>query len=76
MSPTPLQILSVTSGRADVSILAPVWHALAADPGFDLHVFATGTHASGARLVGEAVPAGTSATWQRPWPTASAMPRG
>ena len=37
-------ILSVTSSRADVGILAPVWYALMQTPGAELHLFATGMH--------------------------------
>ena len=45
------RLLSVSSGRADVGILTPVWQALAAEPGIDLHVLFTGMHcAPGAAL--------------------------
>lgn len=39
-----MKVLSVSSGRADVGILAPVWHALAARDEVDLHVLLTGAH--------------------------------
>jgi len=38
------RILSITTSRADVGILAPVWSALAAEPGLDLQVLMTGMH--------------------------------
>jgi len=38
------RILSITTSRADVGILAPVWRALAAEPGLDLQVLMTGMH--------------------------------
>lgn len=38
------RVLSVSSSRADVGILAPVWQALAADPSVELHVLLTGMH--------------------------------
>lgn len=39
-----MKILSVSSGRADVGVLAPVWRALAARTDVDLHVMLTGAH--------------------------------
>lgn len=39
-----LRILSVSSGRADIGILAPVWRALAARDDAALSVFLTGMH--------------------------------
>ncbi|MBM3584958.1 MAG: UDP-N-acetylglucosamine 2-epimerase (hydrolyzing) [Alphaproteobacteria bacterium] len=39
-----VRILSVTSSRADVGILLPVWEALAARHDIELHVLATGMH--------------------------------
>lgn len=38
------RLLSVTSGRADIGILSPVWQALTDRAGIDLHVLATGMH--------------------------------
>ena len=38
------RIVSVTSSRADVGILTPVWNAIAAHGNCDLHLFATGMH--------------------------------
>ncbi len=37
-------VLSVSSGRSDVGILAPVWRALDAEADIDLHVYLTGMH--------------------------------
>lgn len=39
------RILGVSSDRADLGIVLPVWRALAAKPSIDLHVFLTGAHA-------------------------------
>jgi UDP-hydrolysing UDP-N-acetyl-D-glucosamine 2-epimerase len=39
------RILSVSSSRADLGALAPVWRALTGIPGVELHVFLTGMHA-------------------------------
>jgi UDP-hydrolysing UDP-N-acetyl-D-glucosamine 2-epimerase len=38
------RILSVSSSRADLGALAPVWRALTGIPGVELHVFLTGMH--------------------------------
>ncbi len=38
------RILSVSSSRADVGILRPVWRVLAKQPGCELHVLVTGMH--------------------------------
>lgn len=38
------RILSVSSSRADVGILAPVWASLAKSGGVDLHILLTGMH--------------------------------
>lgn len=49
-----MKVLSVSSGRADVGILAPVWRALAAKDDVELHILLTGAHVSddsGARRV-------------------------
>jgi UDP-hydrolysing UDP-N-acetyl-D-glucosamine 2-epimerase len=56
MSGRPMRVLSVTSGRADVSILAPVWRAFAEAADMDLHVFATGAHVSDVQSVKQALP--------------------
>jgi UDP-hydrolysing UDP-N-acetyl-D-glucosamine 2-epimerase len=50
-------VLSVSSSRADVGILSPVWHALAAEPGLDLHIFLTGAHGSDSALADGSLPA-------------------
>ncbi len=39
-----MKILSVSSGRADAGILAPVWQTLAAMTDVDLHILLTGMH--------------------------------
>lgn len=39
-----MRVLSVSSSRADVGILAPVWQALAAHDAVELHLFLTGMH--------------------------------
>ncbi|MBL26499.1 MAG: UDP-N-acetylglucosamine 2-epimerase (hydrolyzing) [Rhodospirillaceae bacterium] len=53
------RIVSVSSSRADVGILSPVWRALAEMPGIDLHLLLTGMHRkSGAPDV--AVPSGVT----------------
>jgi UDP-hydrolysing UDP-N-acetyl-D-glucosamine 2-epimerase len=39
------KVLSVSSSRADVGALAPVWRALSSRNEIDLHIFATGMHA-------------------------------
>lgn len=51
-----MRILSVSSGRADVGILAPVWRALAARADVDLHVMFTGAHVSDDNAVRAALP--------------------
>ena len=55
------RILSVSSGRADVGILRPVWWALT-EAGVDLSVLATGAHVldEGAKVL-DALPPGTPA---------------
>ncbi|MDD9914113.1 MAG: hypothetical protein OXT01_05555, partial [Rhodospirillaceae bacterium] len=46
------RLLSVSSSRADVGILMPVWRALASKPDVELHLFLTGMHqAEGAPAV-------------------------
>ena len=51
-------VLSVSSSRADVGILAPVWRLLAAEPAVKLHIFLTGAHVSDAASAADAVPSG------------------
>jgi UDP-hydrolysing UDP-N-acetyl-D-glucosamine 2-epimerase len=51
-------VLSVSSSRADVGILAPVWRLLAAEPGVELHIFLTGAHVSDTALAATALPDG------------------
>jgi len=41
-----MRVLSITSGRADVGILAPVWRALGTRDAVELHVLLTGAHVS------------------------------
>jgi len=38
------RVLSVSTSRADVGILAPVWRVLAGDHGMELHVLLSGAH--------------------------------
>ena len=52
-----MRVISVSSDRADVGILAPVWQSLAALPACELHLFATGSHV-GEDRIGDP-PAGT-----------------
>lgn len=52
------RVVSVSSSRADVGILAPVWAALA--PRAELHIFLTGMHQEAAAPPIEGVPAGTT----------------
>lgn len=53
------RILSVSSSRADVGILTPVWQAIAARPQFELHVLLTGMHVAEADP-GVSLPAGVA----------------
>lgn len=55
-----MRILSVSSGRADVGILAPVWRALAGRADVDLHVMLTGTHVSDDSAVRALLPCGAT----------------
>ena len=41
------RVLSLSSSRADAGILAPVWAALDASDGVELHIFLTGMHRRG-----------------------------
>jgi UDP-hydrolysing UDP-N-acetyl-D-glucosamine 2-epimerase len=50
------RILSISSSRADVGILLPVWRALSASAGCELHVLLTGMHAPSTSKI--AVPPG------------------
>jgi UDP-hydrolysing UDP-N-acetyl-D-glucosamine 2-epimerase len=49
-------VLSVSSSRADVGILEPVWRSLAADPEVELHIFLTCAHVSDTALAAGAPP--------------------
>jgi UDP-hydrolysing UDP-N-acetyl-D-glucosamine 2-epimerase len=55
------RILSVSSSRADIGALAPVWRALVAAPGVDLHVFLTGMHIADDTAARAALPAAVTA---------------
>lgn len=55
-----MKVLSVSSGRADVGILAPVWRALAARTDVELHVMLTGAHVTDDSAVRAALPAGAT----------------
>lgn len=50
------RVLSASSNRADLSILAPVWAALAEHPDVELHLLLTGQHATQTDLATTAVP--------------------
>lgn len=55
-----IRILSVSSSRADVNILMPIWRALAKQPEVDLHLLLTGMHrAAGAPGVDDVPEAAT-----------------
>lgn len=56
------KILSVSSGRADIGIIAPVWRALAASEVLDLHIVLTGTHARDDAYARSAAPEGATIT--------------
>lgn len=53
------RILSVSSSRADLGALVPVWQVLAATPGIELHVFLTGMHMADDSAARAALPPGT-----------------
>lgn len=55
-----MRILSISSGRADVGILTPVWRALAARKNVELHVMLTGAHVSDDSTVRALLPRGAS----------------
>jgi UDP-hydrolysing UDP-N-acetyl-D-glucosamine 2-epimerase len=50
------RILSVSSGRADVGILVPIWRTLADRPGVDLHILLTGMHLAPGAAAAEGIP--------------------
>ena len=50
------RVLSVSTSRADVGILAPVWRALASDPAMELHILLTGAHVNDAALAEGSLP--------------------
>ncbi len=45
-----MRVLSVSTSRADVGILAPVWQALADDYRMELHVLLSGAHETNVTL--------------------------
>ncbi|MBS28105.1 MAG: UDP-N-acetylglucosamine 2-epimerase (hydrolyzing) [Alphaproteobacteria bacterium] len=51
------RILSVSTGRSDVGILAPIWGALAEQPEGELHILLTGMHRAPGAAEAEGVPA-------------------
>jgi len=55
-----IRVLSTSSNRADLSILAPVWRALAARPEVETHVLLTGQHAARPDLADAALPPGVA----------------
>jgi UDP-hydrolysing UDP-N-acetyl-D-glucosamine 2-epimerase len=50
------RILSVSSGRADMGVLVPIWQALAERPGVELHVLLTGMHLAPGAAAAEGIP--------------------
>ncbi len=54
------RVLSVSSSRADVGILGPVWAALAARDDMELHLFLTGMHRAHDAPEVEGVPVGAT----------------
>jgi len=52
------RILSVSSGRADVGILMPIWQALADLPSAELHILLTGMHLAPGAAAVECIPSG------------------
>jgi UDP-hydrolysing UDP-N-acetyl-D-glucosamine 2-epimerase len=54
----PRRIASISSSRADLGILAPVWRAVAALPGVTLELFLTGTHVGNDEAARAAAPHG------------------
>jgi len=50
------RVLSVSTSRADVGILAPVWRAFAEGHGINLHVLLSGAHENDTGLAGAALP--------------------
>ena len=55
-----MKVLSVSSGRADLGILAPVWRALAARGGVELYVLLTGAHVTDDSAARAALPPGVA----------------
>lgn len=53
----PIRVLSVSSSRSDVGIVAPIWKALAAHEGIDSHIFLTGMQVVDDTMAREAIPA-------------------
>ena len=51
-----MNVLSVSSGRADIGILTPVWRALAANDAVTLHVLLTGAHVTDDSAARRALP--------------------
>jgi UDP-hydrolysing UDP-N-acetyl-D-glucosamine 2-epimerase len=51
------RILSVSTGRSDIGILAPIWQALAERPEVELHILLTGMHLALGAAAAEGVPA-------------------
>ncbi len=74
-------VLSVSTSRADVGILAPVWRLLAADMAVELHILLTGAHINEPALAEGSVPdaarvhvAGADLAGRRACEAAVAMP--
>ena len=56
-----IRLLSVSSSRADVGVLEPVWRALAATPACELHVLLTGMHTLDDSMARTSLPPGVPA---------------
>lgn len=50
------RILSVSTGRSDIGILAPIWQALAVRSEVELHILLTGMHLAPGAVAAEGVP--------------------
>ncbi len=56
------KVLSISSSRADVGILSPVWHALGEFQDIDLHILLTGMHMADGAPAAEGMPANATVT--------------
>ena len=60
MNGSATKILSVSSGRADAGILAPIWEAISRSGGSELKVFLTGMHLKDDAFARQLLPPGTA----------------